>query len=188
MNTTFKYKKAYRIAYRKCFFDSLLELKFALSLEQDYRYLREPYLIGYDPKTLMTTNYFREDTKIYTPDFLIRSKITNKAQLVEIKPTSFKYCTEVSSYQRIADNYIRQINKDYAFKIVYEEDITLTAVQEEKYNLFVAKKESFADLFALQHLDRKYNAESIRYFSSVPFFPEDALSPKEYARFVRLGK
>jgi len=187
MNTTFKYKKAYRIAYRSCFFDSLLELKYALSIEQDYRYLREPYLIGYDAKTLQVTNHFKEETKIYTPDFLIRCKTSNKAYLVEIKPSAFRHRDDAITYQQIAQNYIHLINKDFQFKMVYDDDIILSESQQRKYNLFVAKKDQFADLFSLHQLDRKYNAEFIKYFSSVPFFPEDPLSAKDYARFVRLG-
>jgi len=187
MNTTFKYKKAYRIAYRNCFFDSLLELKFALSIEQDYRYLREPYLIGYDPKTLQVTHHFREETKIYTPDFLIRCKTSNKAYLVEIKPSAFRNGGDAIAYQQIAQNYIQLLHKDFQFKMVYEEDIILSESQQRRYNLFVAKKDQFADLFSLHQLDRKYNAQSIKYCSSVPFFPEDPLSAKDYARFVRLG-
>src|SRR5687767_3494084 len=99
----------------------------------------EPYLIGYDTKTLQVTNHFQEQTKIYTPDFLIRCKTSNKAYLVEIKPSAFRHRGDAITYQQIAQNYIQLINKDFQFKMVYDNDIILNESQQWKYNLFVAK-------------------------------------------------
>ena len=187
MNTSFKYVKSYLIPYRNCLYDSLLELKYALSIEKDYRYLREPFRMGDDPKTFTITQYSKEEIKIYKPDFLVRSKTSGHSWLMEIKPTAFQYCPEVVVYQQIANNYLQYRRLDSQFQIVYEKDIRLQPAQQEKYNLFVKHKNIFAHTFAFQRLDRKYNSMGVQYFSQVPTFPEDPLNKKEYARFVHLG-
>jgi hypothetical protein len=184
---TFKYGKSYRIPYRGCYFHSFAELKYAMAIENDYRYLREPVIIGYDPKTLLTTNYFREETKMYTPDFLVRPKAGGERLLIEIKPEQFRGERLVDTYHAIANNYIRQNNKPWQFRMIFEDEIVLPEVLQPKFDLFWKKRRTFESYFGLQRLDRQYNAESIKYFSSVPLFPEDGLSRNEYARFVRLG-
>lgn len=83
-NLDFKYRRSYRIPYRGCSFDSLLEVKFAMSVEKDFCFLLEPVKIGYNPDSQSTTDYFCEGTRIYTPDFLIQHKNSNRAFLVEI--------------------------------------------------------------------------------------------------------
>lgn len=183
----FKYAKSYKIPYRGCHFDSLLELKYALSIEDSHRYLREPFIIGYDPNTLRTTNYFREPTKMYTPDFLIRCKTTGASVLIEVKPSTLKKSQEISIYQKICEDYISRNHLDCSFRIVSEDDIHLTDALQTRYELFVRKKHSFESVFAFKNLDRKYNSAHIKYFHNVPRFPDDELSHSEYAKFVRHG-
>jgi hypothetical protein len=183
----FKYAKSYKIPYRGCHFDSLLELKYALSIEGTHRYLREPFIIGYDPNTLRTTNYFRETTKLYTPDFLIRSKTTKASVLIEVKPSRLKNSRAISIYQKICEDYIRSNHLDCSFRIVSEDDMHLNDDQLARYDLFVRKKHSFESVFAFKSLDRRYNSAHIKYFHNVPRFPDDELSHSEYAKFVRYG-
>ena len=181
----FKYSKSFRIPYRGCYFDSLLELKYALSIEQQCRFLREPAMIGYDPKTLSATNYFKEDTKIYRPDFLIRLKTGGHSTLVEIKPDGFEHSRQLWVYHTVANNYIAQNKLPWTYKIIFEKDIELDGLQQQKYRLFARKRKTFESLFALQQLDRKYNEQPVKYFSNVPLFPEDSMDRKTYARFVK---
>jgi hypothetical protein len=183
----FKYTKSYRIPYRGCHFDSLLELKYALSIEDEYRYLHKPVIIGYDPKTMRTTSYFRETTRMYTPDFLVRHKSTGEATLVEIKPDGFELSGQLSSYTAVGNNYIEQNDLPWTYKIIFEKDFLLDSLQQQKFLVFVKKKKIFKSQFALQQLDRKYNKEPMKYSSHTPWFPEDTLDRKAYARFVRLG-
>lgn len=82
----FKYGKSHKIINWGCSFDSLTELKFAISIQDEYEFLRERITIYYHHGTLEPTQELREGIRHYTPDFLIRNKQTGEAFLVEIKP------------------------------------------------------------------------------------------------------
>lgn len=183
----FRYRKAYRVPYRGCYFHSLLELKYALFLEQDYRYLREPFIIGYDPKTYLTTDYFKEGIKLYTPDFLIRCKISGKATLVEIKPDKLKHSPESKTYYDIAEHYIERVGLNADFRVISEKDFQLSPQMQQRFEVFERHKAQYESIDAFRNADRKYNAQSIKYFNSVPAFPNDELNKIEYARYVRRG-
>lgn len=85
----FKYGVSHKIIYWGCVFDSLLELKYAISIQKEYEFLRSHIPIYYDPVTKKPTDYIRQNIRRYTPDFLIRHKITSEAFLIEIKPRAF---------------------------------------------------------------------------------------------------
>ncbi|MBS1918271.1 MAG: TnsA endonuclease N-terminal domain-containing protein [Bacteroidetes bacterium] len=186
-NRNFAYKPSYKISYRGCCFHSLLELKYALAVEDDYRFLREPVQIAYDPKTLRSTNYLREGIKTYIPDFLVRSKSGGSALLVEIKPQDF--CNELLLGQKkvIAENYIQANHLDWEYRLIKGDEIILNQIQKQKYQVYYDHRHSFHSIFDFQKLDRKLNEEPRNFFSTVPFFPEDQLSKREYNLFVRRG-
>src|ERR1043165_6105894 len=115
----FKYGRSFQIPYRGCFFHSLLELKYAISIEEEYRFLREPVIIGYNPKTFAVTNYFRDGVCMYTPDFVIRNKTDSSAYLIELKPRKFFTEQLFAKYQSIAQNFIRYHGLDWKFKIIF---------------------------------------------------------------------
>lgn len=185
--TPCKYKRSFRIPYRGCLFDSLLELKYAMSIEDDYRFLREPVIIGYDPKTLAVTNYFRESTRMYTPDFVARDKHDHGGWMIEIKPKSFLSIDVKNRFETVAHNFIRSLNLDWKFKFVCEDDISLSKEKLDRLNLFVKKRHSFKDILDLQTRVRRHTEEKQSFFGSTPMFPEDALSKKEYAAYVMHG-
>ena len=85
----FHNRKSHKIIHWGCCFDSLLELRYAMSIRRDYEFIRSRLHIYYDKETLTRTSYIRTGIKHYTPDFLIRNKTTNEAFLVEIKPRAF---------------------------------------------------------------------------------------------------
>lgn len=188
MPNHFKYGRSFKIPYRGCFFHSLLELKYAMSVEEEYRYLREPVIIGYNPKTFAVTNYFRDGVCIYTPDFVIRNKSDNTACLVEIKPKKFLSQEWLDKHQTIAQNFIRFHRLDWKFKVVLSEDILLNEKQQERFDLFVKHRHSFTSIFDYQKLDRRYNQDKPNYFGMTPLFPGDELSKKEYTSFVMNGQ
>jgi hypothetical protein len=188
MNTpSFTYRKSYRIAYRGCCLHSLLELKFVLSIEEEYRFLRAPVPIWYHPATHTTTDYFQEGIKTYTPDFLIRHKQTGQAYLIELKPTGYNLQPAISIYNSIAAHYISRHGYDWAYKIVFDQDIRLTDAQSARFRLLANKRESFKDLFALAHFDHRCNTDVRPHFQSVPNFSEPSLDKKAYARWVKRG-
>lgn len=188
MNSSdFTYKRSFKIPYRGCSFDSLLELKFVLSIEDEYRFLRCPVKIGYDPLTLQTTNYFRETTRVYTPDFLMRHKVTNEAWLIELKPADYKLSRTVSIYNSIARHYISNCEQDWTFKVVFSNEIILSATKLSKFRMFAMRKHSFQSTYDFQMMDQKYNHNPIKMFSSVPSLNTEELTPAEYAHWVRRG-
>src|SRR5260221_12179187 len=86
----FKYNNSLPVKEWGCHFDSMLELKYALSIQDEHEFLRSRIPIYYDPKTKRPTDYLRYNTKRYTPDFLIRHKTTFEASWVEVKPRAFE--------------------------------------------------------------------------------------------------
>ncbi len=65
-----------------CSFDSLLELKYAISIANDYEFLRAAIHIFFNRRTLETSDYIRDGFRRYVPDFLIRNKHNGEAYLV----------------------------------------------------------------------------------------------------------
>lgn len=65
----------------------------------------------------------------YTPDFLIRHRETSRAFLVEIKPRAFEGQPQLDMHQIVANNYIHALKFDWTYKVVYDDQIILTADQ-----------------------------------------------------------
>lgn len=130
---TFSYKRSFRIINWGCAFDSMLELKYAISIQKEYEYLRSHIPIYYDPKTRLPTFYIRGNIRRYTPDFLVRHKLTKEAFLVEIKPRAFEGNEQLSVRREVAENYIRLMKYDWKFKVVYSDEIKLTADDHARF-------------------------------------------------------
>lgn len=131
---TFNYKKSCRVINWGYVFDSMLELKYAISVQKEYEYLRSHIPIYYDPKTKLPTFYIRGNIRRYTADFLIRHKVTNKAFLVEVKPRAFEGNEQLMVRKEVAENYIRLKKYDWEFKVVYSDEIKLSA---DEHALFI---------------------------------------------------
>jgi len=114
-----------RFNYWGCRFDSLTELKFAISIANEYEFLRDTITIYYNPKTRQTSDYFREGFRRYRPDFLIRHKITHEALWVEIKPEGFDDTKQLEMRTAVAEDFIRRKRFDWKFKIVFGNEIML---------------------------------------------------------------
>jgi hypothetical protein len=130
----FVYSKSTHIGYWGCRFDSLLELKFALSIKDEYDFIRSPVHIYYDPRTRIPTNYLRYYIRRYTPDFLIRHKTTGLAFLIEIKPGAFRDERQLVIRREVSENYIRWKNYDWKFKVVFDHDILLSQKIQEQFS------------------------------------------------------
>jgi hypothetical protein len=130
----FAYSESIRIGYWGCRFDSLLELKFALSIKDEYDFIRSPVHIYYDPRTKIPTNYLRYYIRRYTPDFLIRHKTTGIALLIEIKPGAFRDERQLQIRREVSENYIRWKKYDWKFKGVYDHDILLSQKLQEQFS------------------------------------------------------
>lgn len=86
-----------------------------------------------------------------------------------------------------AENYIRCKTFDWEYKTVFSHDIVLDEAMQKKYELFVANKNAFKSIFDFYKAYRKHNPDSRQYFGSVPLFPEEKMTQREYALFVRRG-
>lgn len=179
-NPRFRYRKSHKIIHWGCCFDSLLELRYAISIRQEYEFMRSRVHIYYDQGTLKPTDYLRTGIKRYTPDFLIRNKTTNEAWLVEIKPRAFEHESQLRLRKQVAENYITWKNYDWKYKVVYDDEIILN-----KHNLQLfdeccrLKSKSLFKLWLQQ--------ENSHYDRSVPSFFRQQLTNKQIA-FIMLGK
>lgn len=133
--------KATQFAYRKptpvkgwgCHFDSLTELRFAISIMEDHAFLRSPVSMYFHPVTGQLAHFPRGCFLRYTPDFLIRNYETKQATLVEIKPRSFEQESSLEMHQHIANHYIRTLKFDWQYKIIFDDEILLTEQQLQQY-------------------------------------------------------
>jgi hypothetical protein len=182
----FEYAPSISIGYRKCKFDSLLELKFVLAIESNWYFLRSHIQIYYDALSLRPTNYIRESTKKYTPDFLIRNKKGTKAWLVELKPEGFNNEEQLSIRKKVTDNYIKMNHLDWGFLVIYDNQFSLTRPQRNQYCRLRSQLERFNLKSKMEWMDKKWNVTNQNYFKTVPTH-ENSMSDAEYVRFVKFG-
>ena len=64
-----------------CRFDSLTELRFAISVLEDHALIRSPLSLYFHPGSGQLTHFPKFAYRRYTPDFLIRNYETKKATL-----------------------------------------------------------------------------------------------------------
>ncbi len=175
METPFTYEyKGCHIDYKGLGFDSLLELRYAISIEQGFAFMREGIKIFYDPSTEKSTNYLRAGIRRYTPDFLIRNWQTGKAFLIEVKPSGFDDFNALSLYQNICNHYIETNKYDWEFKVIFEENIILSPGQQALFDAVLSNKILYRKRYECNSLDlRKQNglATNIKYSGSR--FPPD---------------
>lgn len=130
---SFNYHQSIKISYWGCAFDSLLEVKYVLSIQNEYEFLRSYIPIYFDPRTRMPTDSIRRNILRYTPDFLIRHKISKQAFLVEIKQCAFDDYEQLILRREVAENYIRWKKYDWSFKVVFGDEIKLRGDAQAKF-------------------------------------------------------
>ncbi len=190
MNTpTFEYKHiGCPIDYRGCYYDSLLELKYALTIEEENAYMREGLGVYYDPEKVETVMYLKSGVRTYTPDFLIRNWYTGKAQLIEIKPEGFDDYEYLDIRQRICNHFIEKYEYDWEFKVVYENEIILTDKQQEKFRAIIQNKRLYKKTYDLDSYDhRPYDKTGRRIVRCIPHLKEEPLTEMQYKYFIRKG-
>lgn len=178
-STRFRYGKSFKIINWGCSFDSLLELKYAISIGNEYEFTRARIHIYYDQKTKRPTDYLRTGIKCYTPDFLIRHKHTNQAFLVEIKPDAFSDSKKLADCKEIAENYIRWKGYDWSFIVVRGNEIRLTAEQEKQFSQCYELKSKSAFKLHFEKLTNCFDRSAPTFFKNIP--------PDSQVRFVMFG-
>ena len=129
----FRYSQVIPVVNWGCSFDSLTELKFAISISEEYHFLRSPVSIYYHPGTLQLVTHIRRCHLRYTPDFLIRHKMTGKAFLVEIKPRAYQNEKKLLKTRQVAENLITAYQYDWKYQLVFDDEIILTSEQLQDF-------------------------------------------------------
>jgi hypothetical protein len=163
----FKYSKSYKIIGWGCRFDSLTELKYALSIRDEYVFLRERVIIYYNPCSLQPTDHLTRNYRYYAPDFLIRHKVTGEAFLVEIKPRAFENEPQLALRKELAERYIRWKGYDWKFKVVFDDEIILSEEQLQDFEECCKLKSKSAYKIWFEQVNRKYDRSSPSLFKTV---------------------
>ena len=165
---SFEYMQSHKIIYWGSTFDSILELKYAISIQEDFDSLRAHIPIYYDPNTRRPTFYIRDNIRRYTPDFLIRHKHTNEAFLVEVKPRAFEHNQQLVVRREIAENFIRLKKYDWTFKVVFDDEIKLNFQQQMIFDHCRNLKRETNRLLSFQAMNDKYDASRPSFFTRAP--------------------
>ncbi len=165
---SFEYLQSNKIIYWGSNFDSILELKYAISILNDYESLRAHIPIYYDPRTRKPTYYIRDNIRRYTPDFLIRNKTTHEAFLVEVKPRAFQSNPQLDLRSEVANNFIKWKKYDWKFKVVFDDEIKLTFEQQIIFDHCRNLKRESSKLLAFQAMNDKYDASRPNLFTRAP--------------------
>lgn len=163
----FRYGRSHKIINWGCAFDSLTELKFAISIMEDYEFLRGRLSIYYHPGTKLPTDYIRTCHHRYTPDFLIRHKETREAFLVEIKPRAFEHHPQLTLRKEVAENYIRWKKFDWKYKVVFDDEIILTEEQLEEFEQCCKLKSKSSYKLWFQEYNKKFDRSAPSLFKNV---------------------
>lgn len=141
----FSYQKPQPLFGWGCRFDSLTELRFAISVMEDQAIMRSPVSMYFHPASGQLSHFPKGAYLRYTPDFLIRNYETRKATLVEIKPRAFEQEASLVMHHLVANNYIRALKLDWKYKVIFDDEIILSAEQLIHYHdcLRLAPKDRF---------------------------------------------
>lgn len=168
IKSSFKYGKSHKVIGWGWAFDSLLELKYAVSIMEEYEFIRGRLSIYYHPGTRMPTNYIKDFNRRYTPDFLIRHKETGNAFLIEIKPRGFMNNPQLALRKEVAENYIRWKNYDWQYKVVFDDEIILNAEQLEEYEQCCRFKNKSARKIWFAEYNNKFDRSAPNLISKAP--------------------
>ena len=166
MKFTYAYKSK-TIFYKGCVFDSTVELKYALSIDDTHAWLRPGieiyYGINVQPRGIKTNLHS------YRPDFLVRNLATHQAELIEIKPDGFTKEMQRKRLKTVA-KYIKRFDYDWSFRIITESEIILSPEQWYRLKKILATQNDWRHKQCLNLLQNT-----------------TSLSDQEYQHFVQNG-
>ena len=162
------FKPSKKSQYQGCSYDSLLELKFIILIEDKCSWMREPIEIYYNIDTLENTNYLNDRTTKYVPDFLVRKWSGHTGHLIEIKPKKNLYSKQMKIRKIVVANYLKTRKYDWKYTILTEEDIKLNQAQTLLFDRIKEGNTKFNSKLHLLKLDRRYNNAPHNYFSNIP--------------------
>ncbi len=166
LNFTYTYKSR-TIFYKGNVFDSLVELRFALMIEETHAWLRDGIEIYY--RINVQPNGIKQNLHCYRPDFLVRNLNTGIAEVIEIKPDGFSLESQ-GRRSRIVAKYIKCFEYDWTFRLVTESEIILSKEQWVRYKTILNTQKDYRHQPCLKLLQNT-----------------TSLSDMEYQEFVRTG-
>ena len=175
------------VQYNGIIYDSTLECKYALSIEDHCDYYYHPFTIWYDKRD--SSRLGKQYNGKYTPDFLVRDLRINKTYLVEVKSSSYRYHYEVLKKERITNHYIASKGHDWEYIIITENDFILPSSKYDK--LSRARKTSLSTFsrkrFAKVH--NKYSSQLMNHRAcKMPLVRHlNNLCERDYVHFVKTG-
>jgi hypothetical protein len=162
-------EKSIACYYNGCWLDSLLELRYILSIEHTHSWLRDGLSIYYNINVV--PEGMEGGLEKYTPDFLIRNNYNRKALLIEVKPDQYDDKQDLNRRKKIAEEYIELMGYDWEFKIVFARDIILSQNAETKYNEILNHLKSGAK--EINHSDGVQQNWSYKKFVEVGVLPAE---------------
>jgi hypothetical protein len=130
-------QNAIACVYKGKWLDSLLELRYILSIEETHYWLRDDLSIYYNLDTV--PEGIKGGLKTYTPDFLVRNMRTGKATLVELKPAGYDDRWELLRRRKIAEDFIQFMGFDWEYEVVFSHQIVLNRQAQLKFDNFLSK-------------------------------------------------
>jgi hypothetical protein len=124
-------------------FDSMTEVKYAISVMEEYAFTRSPVSMYFHPGTFELAPHPRLFHRRYTPDFLVRHLETKQAFLIEIKPRAFEKETQLDQHRKVANDYIRSLKFDWTYKVVFDDEIILDEQQLASFEECLALKPEY---------------------------------------------
>ncbi|MFA0960325.1 DUF1064 domain-containing protein [Roseivirga sp. BDSF3-8] len=180
-----KKKKAKKVQYNGIFFDSTLELKFALLIEDTCEYIYHPLSIWYDRNDL---SKFGKQVcpHRYEPDFLVRKLRNHSAHLIEIKNSNMVSAEAVRIKQAVAESYIRRKSYDWSYKVLTDRDIRLSPEQYKKFKEIITTRRFHSN--KIRMLRKEAHASNTSYYTQkVPYKTALDLDEAEHYLFVKKG-
>ncbi|MCB0497239.1 MAG: hypothetical protein KDC79_13955 [Cyclobacteriaceae bacterium] len=184
-----KFKFSNQVEYNGILFDSTLECKYALSIEDYCDYYYHPLKIWYDKKD-KTKSGKAYCNNSYEPDFLVRNLKTNKTYLVEIKDgrRSNYYDTQLKKFHAL--RYIEEKNKDWEYLLLTEKDFYFPS---SKLNILKSVQKTIISTAGKKHMSnihRKYSKYHSRdRVNKMPFKRHYSdLDELDYLHFIKTGE
>lgn len=177
--------KSKKVEYNGLYFDSSLELQFALLIEGSCEYIYRPLTVWYDPNDSDKLGK-QECNNKYIPDFLVRKVRKKTAHLIEIKFSQQVNNHLVQAKKIAAEKYIKSKGYDWEYKIITEKDFNLKGEQAEKYKRVIESRSFHANKQRLLRLEAMYQNKLLRR-NSIPIDRYFNFSDRDHSLFVRKG-
>jgi hypothetical protein len=175
-----------RIEYNGIEFNSTLEVKFALMIEDTCEYMYEPLAIWYN-RTNLNLRIKEECPHRYVPDFLVRKIKDNSAHLIEVKP-HYELTDDLLQVKKfITERYIREKAYDWKFHIITDKQINLSKEKQHKFEEIKKTRGFLAAKKRQLRLEKRFNPNYATYRNKFPIRTNLDLEERDYLFYLKKG-